>query len=398
MKKIMILGAGNTVTPLIKRSSQLGYETIVISPWGDYPGFRYASQGVFCDFLDVNMILRHARMLKIDAISSTGTDIAVPVIGKIVDSLRLPGCGTKVAELCSDKWHMKCALLNAGVMTAKGKLVDNTEDLPLVAQELGYPLMCKSVDCSGSEGIFRVDGPESLSSTWEQSRYISASGRVLIEEFLNGVEFGAQAIVQGTEVIAVYFHDDQIKTSLTPLPIGHSMPCEIDSLILKKARDEVKRAIMALGVRDTIANIDLMLVDNIPYIIEVGARMGATCLPETISLYGNFDAYEANLTLALGGLVNLKKEGSGIANASRLIFSTMPGTVTSIDIPEDVSNHPQLYRLKIYCKPGDKVRSFHVGKDRIGDIIVTGDTADEARKLAETLCNKIRINVKTDLI
>lgn len=158
-KRVMILGAGNTVAPLIACAKQMGHEVIVVSPYGDYPGFRHADIALFCDFRDTDTILRHARALNIDAITCTGTDIVVPTIGKVVDALGLPGPSYEVARRCADKWLMKRALLDAGVMTARGLLCEDLGQAAAVGQELGYPLMCKAVDCSGSEGVFRVMSP-----------------------------------------------------------------------------------------------------------------------------------------------------------------------------------------------------------------------------------------------
>lgn len=392
-KRVMVLGAGSTVAPLIECASRLGHETIVVSPLGDYPGFKRATAAILCDIRDEATILKYAKLMRIDAIVSTGTDTVVPIIGRVIDELGLPGTGRQSALACSDKWLMKQALSSAGVATAKGVLCPDKPSLHSAARELGYPLMCKAVDSSGSQGVFQVEAPSELVDAWERSMEASPSGQVLLEEVLRGTEFGAQAIVQGDTVLDVLFHDDLLTPPPVPAPIGHSMPCAIPDAMVLRARIEVQRAIKALGIRDTIANVDLMLAEDTPYIIEIGARMGATCLPETISLFGGFDAYEAVIVIALGMPLKLPASPPKTASASRLLTSKTGGVVTRVTTPASVANHPQLFRLALYCKPGDHVRPFRVGPDRVGDIIVTGPTAQNAQQLAEILAGQIDIEI-----
>ena len=49
MKKLMILGAGASQVPLILAARRRGYEAIVASIPGEYPGFAYADQCCYAD-------------------------------------------------------------------------------------------------------------------------------------------------------------------------------------------------------------------------------------------------------------------------------------------------------------------------------------------------------------
>ena len=74
-----------------------------------------------------------------------------------------------------------------------------------------------------------------------------------------------------------------------------------------------------------------------------------------------------------------------------MIESPRDGVVQDVRVPETVLSHPNLHRLSIYVKPGDSVRRFQVGPDRIGDVIVTGSSAAEAERLAATLAAKVEV-------
>ena len=56
----------------------------------------------------------------------------------------------------------------------------------------------------------------------------------------------------------------------------------------------------ALGIRDAICNVDLILTDDGPMILEIGARMGGTCIPEVCGTWWGVNLYGIALDLATG--------------------------------------------------------------------------------------------------
>lgn len=136
------------------------------------------------------------------------------------------------------------------------------------------------------------------------------------------------------------------------------------------------------------------MVDGEPKIIEIGARMGATCLPENLSIFSGTDFYEYLLRLALGDFQGF--EGlSELPNASLLIRSSKTGEVKSIWIPDEVFDHPDLIELQWDITAGSYVRKFEVGPDRIGHLIVKAQTAEDAEQLAHYLVSLITVEVNT---
>lgn len=391
--KLMVLGGGHTVLPLIQSARALELQVVVVSPDGPYVGLPLADIHVACDVTDSDAVLAAARDLAIDGITTTGTDIAVPTIGRVVDALALPGTGFEAATRCSDKWLMKQRLEMNGVPIARGSRVDRREAAS-VATDLGFPVFVKAADSSGSRGVTRVDQQSDVDAAWLVAEQASPSGRVVIEQCLDGLEFGAQVVVEGDRATAVFLHNDQLSPPPTFAPIGHSMPCSLPNGLCSVAHRVCLDAVESLGIRDSIANVDLMAVGNRVYVLEVGARMGATCLPETISIHGGFDAYSAAIRLALGVSAGVPSVPVGIPNASRLICSARSGTLAAITVPEQVRADPRIHRIRFYKNVGDQVSAFRSGPDRIGDLIAIADTAGEAEHLAATATAAIRLEVQ----
>ena len=392
-RKVMILGAGVYQVPLIHRAKAMGLKSIVLSVPGNYPGIELADEFLAIDTKDTGNILAAAETQGIDGIATTGTDVCLPSLGAVVDALGLPGPGRESTFRSMDKCAMKAAFVSNGVATAKFETVRDYAACQAAVARIGIPVMIKAADSSGSRGITKVNSESELAAAWRYATEISRSGDIIVEEYLDGSEFGAQAIVHGDEVVAVFVHRDLVTPPPHCTPVGHSMPSEHPQEVVDAIEHLVADAVNSLGIRDCIANVDLMMVDGEPKIIEIGARMGATCLPECISIYAGFDVYEHAIRLALGEHPILPA-AAGRSCAALLLRSDRAGVIDRVEVPESVSEHPNLYELVIDKNAGDSVNAFRVGPDRIGHIVVTADDVDTAEKLAEDLASKIVIRLK----
>jgi len=391
-RRLFVLGAGVYQVPLICRAQEMGLETIVASIPGSYPGIPLADRFLPIDTTDVDGIVRAAEELEVGGIVTTGTDVCVPAIGAVVDRLGLPGTGYEVALRSMDKVRMKQAFAHAGVPTAPFEVVTTFAEAQEVAKRIGYPLMVKAIDSSGGRGITKVGEAKRLEAAWQRARDVTRSPQVILEHWLDGVEFGAQAFVHGDRVVAVFPHNDTVTPPPYSTPIGHSMPSDLSPEAERRTAEAIQQAVAVLGITDVVSNVDLMLVDGEPMLIEIGARMGATCLPEIVATYAGFDIYEHVIHLALGELCPLST-CQRQPNAALLLRSPANGIVTRLEVPEEVRAHPGLVRLQLDVRRGDPVKEFVVGPDRIGDLVVTGDTSKEAERLVEELAERIIIEV-----
>ncbi len=193
MKKLMIMGAGIYQVPLIKKAKEMGIYTIVVSIPGNYPGFALADQVCYENTVDYERILEVAKREQIDGIVTAGTDVAVITIGKVCDELGLPGLSFAAAKVSSNKILMKEKYEQYGVRTARFRRLRFDDDMYVIAAELQLPLMFKAVDSSGSRGIIRVDSTEDFEEARRIVRETSRTDEYIIEEFVEGEEFGAQA-------------------------------------------------------------------------------------------------------------------------------------------------------------------------------------------------------------
>jgi formate-dependent phosphoribosylglycinamide formyltransferase (GAR transformylase) len=123
-----------------------------------------------------------------------------------------------------DKALMKNVFMEHGVPTANFKIFTDYRAAQLFADQHGYPVIVKASDSSGSRGITKVCKRNEFQFAWDRAFEASRSKEIIVEEFLEGIEFGAQAFVHGDRVIAVFPHRDTVTPAPFLTPIGHSIP------------------------------------------------------------------------------------------------------------------------------------------------------------------------------
>ena len=392
MKKLMILGAGIYQVPLIKTAKRLGIYTIVVSIPGNYPGFALADKIYYENTTDYEKILEIAKEEKIDGIVTAGTDVAVITIGKVCDELNLSGLSFEAAKIAANKLLMKTKYEEYGVRTAKFREIPFADpDLVNRTSALSFPLIFKSVDSSGSRGIMRVDSVEEFDAAFENVKANTRSDYFIVEEFIEGEEFGAQAFVYNGEVVFILPHGDYVFHGDTGVPIGHFAPYDLDEAVVEDTKKQLTAAIQAMGLNNCAINADFIMKDNQTYVLEIGGRSGATCLAELTSIYYGFDYYEKIILTALGEDVSFEST-LAVPNASMLLMSDKDGVI--VDQKNHNEEDPSIVEIQFDYKAGDAVHKFHVGPHRIGHVITKGETLDEAVKTLHTVLDIIQIDVE----
>ena len=395
MKKILILGAGIYQVPLIKAAKEMGIYTIAASIPGNYPGFALADKVYYENTTDYRKILSIARREEIDGIVTAGTDVAVITIGKVCDALGLRGLSFEAAELATDKLLMKQCYEKHGVRSAKFRRISFAdENYANIIADLTLPVMFKSVDSSGSRGIVKVDDPSGFGHARNVVLENTRSDYFIVEEYIAGEEFGAQAFVQDGKLEFILPHGDYVFKGDTGVPIGHFAPYELDEAVLEDARHQLTAAARAMQLDNCAINADFILKDGQTYVLELGGRSGATCLAELVSIYYGFDYYKKIIQVAIGEKADFSAcdTAAGTPNASMLLMSDRDGVIKS----QTDSNppDPDICEVQFDYMPGDSVRKFRVGPHRIGHVITKGKSLDAAVDLLHKALDNINITVE----
>ena len=389
-KKIMILGGGYYQLPLIKKAVESGYYTIVCGIKGNYPGYKYASKWYDVNTFDKEACLEIARLENIDGIITTGTDQVLPTLGYIVDNMNLYGPSYKSTILSTNKAEMKEAFKITGVRTAYFDKVTSLNECIKFSEKYNFPIVLKVVDASGSKGVSIIENLEELESQYEIIKSVTSKDYLIIEEFIEGEEFGAQAYVADNKLTFVMPHGDLTYKADTNIPIGHYAPYERTEELMSDIKEQLEKSIEALQINNTAINADFILKDGKVYVIEIGARAGATCLPELVSCHYDINYYEYLIHNCLGINKEVRFNTNNACWVETLI-STKSGIVESIEVPLE---NPYIVNIEVYPKKGDLINAFKSAYDRIGTFVIKSSNLLELRRNREFIINDIKFNIE----
>lgn len=380
-KTVMVLGGGRYQLPLIRAAREAGCRVLVLGWPGDYPGYAYASKWYDVDIMDSDAVIRIAKDEAIDGIVGCGSDFILPTIGHVVDALGLPGTGYHSSVVASDKSLMKAAFARTGVRTAIYEQVENKEQTIEAAARIGYPVVLKIVDGSGSKGVVICQDEQALGTAYDEVLPLTHHPYMVVEQFVDGVEFGAQAFVQNGRLQFVMMHGDIVYQGDSGIPVGHYAPALTEYEGLQAdAEEQLRRAIEALEIDNCAINADFILHDGKVYVLEIGARAGATCLPELVSECYGVDYYTYLLCGACGLPLPTMQRDQLHPALVYTPYSTKTGTVRRVHQPTCDS----IVTCEIYPKVGDEVHAFRTAYDRIGHMVMKGERMEDLLHCFET--------------
>ncbi len=404
MKKVMILGAGSGQVPFLKICRSKGYEVIVVSVPGDYPGFKLADKFYFVDTRDKDTILKIARDEKIDAILTDQTDVSVPTVAFVAEKMDLRGIGYETALKFTDKYLMRKAAKEAGVGVPAFDRAFNVAEAVDIAEKIGYPLIIKPVDSSGSRGVRRIDSPEDLKKEFDATKHYSLSGTVILEGFIEGKEY----LVDGYAMDYEYCNLDLgIKEQFNLPGMYMSKMCMFSSA--KRIKDRVGQMVleankklatsMRLPFGITHAEYRYNKAEDKVYLIEIAARGGGDYISSDLTaLASGFSTNEPLVDYIVNGNIhkaNFDKLDDKVAAWLGVAFPA-DGIVRYIKGLENLQHIHGVYRHhmdNIFI--GKKVHPPTDDTGRYGLILIHADTEDECYKIIGKAKNTLDIEIET---
>ncbi|MBU5481056.1 ATP-grasp domain-containing protein [Blautia sp. MSJ-19] len=391
MKKLMILGASYSQLPLYRKAHEMGLKTIAVSTPGDWPGFAEADQSSYTDITDPVRVLEAARELGADGITTCCLDAGVRAIGYTCERLGLRGLSEKAADISNDKFKMKEAFMQGGVRCARHTCIRSREELEKSLEDFVFPVVIKAVDLMGSRGIFRCNNREEAFRYYEKTMEATGREYCLVEEFIEGQILGCEAMLSDGKMLYCLPNNIEAFQSYVPTPVGHSVPYRKQDELGEEVKHQVLLAASAVGLDNCPVNCDLIEKDGRIYVIEITGRAGGTCLPEMVSLYYGIDYYEAIIRLAMGMPVAymFDEQKKHTANLSRTLLSERDGTVAAIHN----ENPPaaDIIDLSFNVEPGEEVHRYTNGRDRLGQVIITGESLACCEDRIREILSKINI-------
>lgn len=400
-KTLWIVSGGVEAAPGIKRAKEMGLHVVVSDMDPDAPGFEYADDTIVASTYGVEetqeAALHYSKEVRpVDGVISMSADVPMTVAG-VAEALGLPGLSRECARLASDKLAMKECFQEAGIAIPLFTAISGPGELERVAKESGGPVVVKPVDSRGARGVLLVTPGLDLEWAFSHAMRSSPSGRVMVEEFIEGPQISTESVIvgEGDWTPGFSHRNYEYLRRFSPYIIenGGDQPTPLASHARGAVEGVAIAAARAMGIERGIAKGDMVLSYRGPLVIEIAARLsGGWFSTDQIPLATGVDLIGAAIKLALGEdpapeeLTPTRERGVAIR-----YFFPEPGIVREIRGVEKYEALDWVHKLGFFVAKGDVIEETTDHTKRAGFVITTGEDRAEAVARAEEVVKGVEI-------
>ncbi len=402
-RNILIISGGREALPIIETARGMGLGVVVSDGDEGAPGFELADEVINASTYDAHETLRLALKVNektpIHGVMAAAADVPLTVAA-VGRGLGLPGPSLDSARIASDKFIMKEALRKRGVRVPWYAMLNDADDLEDIIEERGYPLVIKPVDSRGARGVVRITGKIDARWAFVEARKNSPTGRVMAEEWIEGLQISTESVVAGGEVATPGLSERNYEylERFAPYVIenGGDLPAAVSAAQAKAIDRVILGTARAFGIDDWTIKGDIVLGEEGPVVIEAAPRLsGGYFCTHTIPLSSGVDIVEAAILLALGTRVSAgdyrpKKRRF----VSQRFWFAGPGAVRRINVPQRLAHMPGLEMMSINVREGDVIEPVVSHPGRSGMVITTGATREEASLRAREVITCVEIETE----
>jgi biotin carboxylase len=279
---------------------------------------------------------------------------------------------------------MKEQLESLGIPIPKFKQVLHAKELTEIAKSFKTPFIIKPVDSRGARGVQLIENKNQYSIAFELAKKESPTGRVMVEEYLSGPQVSTETLIDRGKCYTLGFADRNYewleKTKPFMIENGGDSPSYLSKIQQQDITETVEKAALALGIFNGVAKGDMVLTEEGAKVIEIAGRLSGGYFSTTqIPLSTGVNFIEHAIKLALGeeldpkGITPTMRQGVAIRylHLSRGLVKTIAGI-------EEANKMPGVEMLSIFIKPGDEIHDLNNHTQRIGFVITSGKTKQQA--------------------
>ena len=399
IEKVLIANRGEIALRVIRTCKTLGIKTVAVYSDEDVNSLhvKQATESYHIgEGAPAKSYLNQEKILEV--MLSSGADAVHPGYGflsenddfaRLCEKNKINFIGTSAASmtLCGDKMECKAAMLKAKVPTVPGSpdLVKDADEALKTANEIGYPVLLKSVYGGGGRGIRLVTSDKELQEAYDTvtSESIAAVGKsaILVEKFLEKTRHIEYQMARDKHGNAVHIFERECSIQRRNQKLIEQTPSPVvDQETRERIGELVVKAAHAVDYTN-LGTAEFLRVDNGEfYFIEINARLQVEH-PIT-ELVSGLDLVKLQIDIANGEEIpfkqkDLKMNGYAIecrinAEDTFLDFAPSTGPVPEVTIPSGPG-----VRCDTYLYSGCTVSPFY--DSLMAKLITWGQTFEESR-------------------
>lgn len=394
MAVILQLGAGELMKHSIRQIQAMGHQVYAIDKNPNAPAFSIADGFQAIDLIDTESIVNYARKINADAILAVN-EAGVLSAAQASQILSLRGLDPAIAIKALDKGKMRQAWQTASLSQPQFALVNNPEDIPNIAEKIGYPVVVKPTMNWGSRGVSVAETPDDLAWSIDfASQNRKANTDFSIEEYIEGIEMTIEGLIQNNEVI-ILAKSDKILQEHARYRVDQALhyPANLPEETLAKVDELFVKAAQALDLNNCALHCEMRVKNDEPYLIEMAARPGGGHIfGQIVEAVSGISMPQALTNILLD--TEFEKYAKYQHGAVYRFFTPPLGIFMGVDGIDEARSLAGVLDFGFHMEIGTKVEPYADGASRPGYCVTTAETRAEAIAIAEKAIATLRYQME----
>ncbi len=380
--KALLLGSGELGKEVAIELQRFGVEVIACDRYPDAPAMQVADRSYVFNMLDGDELRAVIERERPDHIIPEVEAIATPVLVELEkEGFNVTPTAHAALLTMNREGIRRLAAEELGIRTSPYRFASDRDEFYKAVEEIGIPCVVKPIMSSSGHGQSVIKSESDIENSWRiaQEGGRAGAGRVIVEGFVKfdyEITLLTVRSVAGTcfcEPVGHIQIDGDYRYSWQPQPMSAEA--------IESAREIARKVTDALGGYG-IFGVELFVKGNEVIFSEVSPRPHDTGMVTMISQDLSEFALHARALLGLP-VPSIRFYGP---SASRAVV--VEGDTDKIEMEnlEKVLEEPGI-QMRIFGKPEIK------GHRRMGVILATADTLEEARAKADRAYEKLNVKV-----
>lgn len=323
-------------------------------------------------------------------------ELSVPVVARVAASLGLPGNPVEAVDTARSKLRTRQASAYAGLPTPRSQRVRSLDELFAAAAEIGFPSVVKPEFGASAIGTVRVDSFESLPDIYwlvckelERPQVIDfrAGNDLLLEEYLDGVEFDVDLVLEDGECAFSSVAQNWPTAEPSFQETGLHCPPDHGSKPVGRLVELAVKTVQAFGFAQGVLHVEGKCTASGPRIVEVNARLGGGRIHQMVEAVWEVDLIEAHLRSALGlpqRLAPSRKPRCAVVNA--FVYAPATGRLTALPFADVTSEVGPGVIIDVAADLGQEVNGpDQIFATELAEVYVGAKNLRRARSLTKQL-------------
>ncbi len=402
MSRILILGAGKAQAEFIQHC--LTHEHEVYLADGNKHAFSNSIDNInlkikTIDITNPEQVIPYAERINPAAVIAPSNDAGLISATLVAERMGIPGPGQYAAQNSRNKFLFRNLLKSAGFTTPWFLQVNKNNIEGLAAEIPSYPCVIKPVQGSGSVGVRYLASEKDLDAYIHNILKNSPHSNYQIEEFVEGIEFSIEGIVQNgiLEILAICEKDRSKLPNLVDTRIIYPPNLPVDDLA--RALTSARKIVQTLQVQNAPIHLEFIQSPKLGFVaVECAVRAaGFNLFNRMVPWCTGINTLELQLDLILGKQLSKftpTRQYSGILDFPQ---PTRSGILKAISYQKTEDSN-SFTEIEIYKRIGDVVAPASNGAERIGHIFIFAKTNTQAEKIFKSLNFSIELESSSEKI